>query len=115
MPSPVSVLVVDDSAVGRPPVDTPPGAGARPRAGTPPPPRSAVGGPPPAKAARAPTPPLPSQRLVAIGASTGGTEALRDVLKAMPADAPGIVIVQHMPQGFTAAFADHLDAVCKIA
>jgi two-component system chemotaxis response regulator CheB len=69
---------------------------------------------PPAKAARAPTPPLPSQRLVAIGASTGGTEALRDVLKAMPPDAPGIVIVQHMPQGFTAAFADHLDAVCKI-
>jgi two-component system chemotaxis response regulator CheB len=52
--------------------------------------------------------------LIAIGASTGGTEALRDILRAMPFDAPGIVIVQHMPAGFTAAFAEHLNAQCKI-
>jgi two-component system chemotaxis response regulator CheB len=49
-----------------------------------------------------------------MGASTGGTEALRVVLEAMPADAPGMVIVQHMPQGFTKAFASRLDATCAI-
>lgn len=54
-------------------------------------------------------------RLVAIGASTGGPEALRMVLEAMPADAPAIVVVQHMPPGFTAAFARHLDQGCRIA
>ncbi len=53
-------------------------------------------------------------RLVAIGASTGGTEALREVLEAMPADAPGIVVVQHMPEGFTRAFAERLDRLCAI-
>jgi two-component system chemotaxis response regulator CheB len=52
--------------------------------------------------------------IVAIGASTGGTEALRDILRGMPADAPGIVIVQHMPAGFTAAFAEHLNGTCKM-
>jgi two-component system chemotaxis response regulator CheB len=52
--------------------------------------------------------------IVAIGASTGGTEALRDILRAMPYDAPGIVVVQHMPAGFTAAFAEHLNAQCKM-
>jgi two-component system chemotaxis response regulator CheB len=52
--------------------------------------------------------------IVAIGASTGGTEALKDILRAMPFDAPGIVIVQHMPVGFTAAFAAHLADVCKM-
>jgi len=57
---------------------------------------------------------MANDAIVAIGASTGGTEALRDILRAMPYDAPGIVIVQHMPAGFTAAFADHLNAQCKI-
>ena len=52
--------------------------------------------------------------VVAIGASTGGTEALREVLAALPADAPGIVIVQHMPERFTAAFANRLDGLCAI-
>jgi two-component system, chemotaxis family, protein-glutamate methylesterase/glutaminase len=52
--------------------------------------------------------------VVAIGASTGGTEALREVLRGMPAAGPAIVIVQHMPEGFTAAFAEHLDAVCPM-
>lgn len=52
--------------------------------------------------------------LVAIGASTGGTEALRDVLEALPASSPGIVIVQHMPERFTEAFARRLDRSCAI-
>ncbi|WP_187967987.1 protein-glutamate methylesterase/protein-glutamine glutaminase [Aquibium microcysteis] len=54
-------------------------------------------------------------RIVCIGASTGGTEALRDVLEALPADAPPIVIVQHMPEKFTAAFARRLDSLCAIS
>ncbi|HSY40300.1 MAG TPA: chemotaxis response regulator protein-glutamate methylesterase, partial [Polyangia bacterium] len=57
---------------------------------------------------------LANDAIVAIGASTGGTEALRDILRALPYDAPGIVVVQHMPAGFTAAFAQHLNAQCKI-
>jgi two-component system chemotaxis response regulator CheB len=56
-----------------------------------------------------------SDAIVAIGASTGGTEALREILAAMPIDGPGIIIVQHMPAGFTAAFAEHLNGTCKIA
>jgi two-component system chemotaxis response regulator CheB len=52
--------------------------------------------------------------VVAIGASTGGTEALRTILTAMPEDAPGMVIVQHMPERFTAAFAQRLDQLCRI-
>jgi two-component system, chemotaxis family, protein-glutamate methylesterase/glutaminase len=52
--------------------------------------------------------------VVAMGASTGGTEALRDVLCALPANAPGIVVVQHMPEGFTAAFAQRLNETCAI-
>ena len=46
-----------------------------------------------------------TERVAVIGASTGGTTAIRDVLTALPADAPGIVIVQHMPEKFTASFA----------
>lgn len=57
---------------------------------------------------------VPTETVVAIGASTGGTEALRVVLEAMPADAPGIVVVQHMPEGFTAAFAQRLNQTCAI-
>jgi len=56
----------------------------------------------------------PSDVVMAIGASTGGTEALRQVLEAMPEDAPGIVIVQHMPERFTAAFAQRLNQCCRI-
>jgi two-component system chemotaxis response regulator CheB len=54
------------------------------------------------------------ERIVVIGASTGGTEALARVLGALPAEAPGIVIVQHMPELFTAAFAKWLDTNCAI-
>lgn len=55
-----------------------------------------------------------TDKLVAIGTSTGGTQALELVLSALPADAPGIVIVQHMPEKFTAAFADRLNKICQI-
>jgi two-component system chemotaxis response regulator CheB len=55
-----------------------------------------------------------TEMVVAIGASTGGTEALRELLCAMPADGPGIVIVQHMPEHFTRAFADRLDTLCAM-
>jgi two-component system chemotaxis response regulator CheB len=55
-----------------------------------------------------------TQKVVAIGASTGGTEALRLILEEMPPDCPGIVIVQHMPEGFTRAFAQRLDSLCRI-
>jgi two-component system chemotaxis response regulator CheB len=55
-----------------------------------------------------------SDKVVAIGASTGGTEALREILEAMPPDAPAIVIVQHMPEVFTKAFADRLNRLCRV-
>jgi len=55
-----------------------------------------------------------TERVVCIGASTGGTESLREVLEALPADSPGIVIVQHMPEMFTAAFARRLDGLCVV-
>jgi len=55
-----------------------------------------------------------TEKVVAIGASTGGTEALKTVLEALPADTPGIVIVQHMPELFTRAFAQRLDGLCAI-
>jgi two-component system, chemotaxis family, protein-glutamate methylesterase/glutaminase len=57
----------------------------------------------------------PSEPLVAIGTSTGGTQALERVLSALPADAPGIVVVQHMPEKFTGAFASRLDSICAIS
>jgi len=56
-----------------------------------------------------------TEKVVVVGASTGGTEALRVFLEAMPADAPGIVIVQHMPENFTKAFAKRLDGICRIS
>jgi two-component system chemotaxis response regulator CheB len=55
-----------------------------------------------------------THKIVAIGASTGGTEALKDLLAQLPADFPGIVIVQHMPEAFTRQFAARLDSLCKI-
>ena len=53
--------------------------------------------------------------IICIGASTGGTEALRDILVELPPDAPGIVVVQHMPERFTAAFARRLDGLCAMS
>ncbi|HBG07714.1 MAG: chemotaxis response regulator protein-glutamate methylesterase [Geobacteraceae bacterium GWC2_58_44] len=55
-----------------------------------------------------------TEKVVVIGASTGGTEALRIFLESLPADCPGIVIVQHMPEGFTRAFSQRLDGLCRI-
>jgi two-component system chemotaxis response regulator CheB len=55
-----------------------------------------------------------TEKVVVVGASTGGTEALRVFLEALPADSPGVVIVQHMPEGFTRAFAQRLDGICRI-
>ncbi|NML48488.1 chemotaxis response regulator protein-glutamate methylesterase [Ramlibacter sp. G-1-2-2] len=56
-----------------------------------------------------------TERVVALGTSTGGTQALEEVLTALPRVSPGIVIVQHMPEKFTAAFAARLDSVCRIS
>ncbi|WP_416357274.1 protein-glutamate methylesterase/protein-glutamine glutaminase [Aureimonas phyllosphaerae] len=55
-----------------------------------------------------------TDKVVVIGASTGGTEALRRLLEALPENSPGIVIVQHMPAGFTSAFARRLDGLCRM-
>lgn len=54
---------------------------------------------------------MAAPRIIAVGASTGGTEALRELIEALPANAPGMVVVQHMPPGFTAAFARRLDTL----
>jgi two-component system chemotaxis response regulator CheB len=55
-----------------------------------------------------------SDRLIAVGASTGGTEAIREFLVGMPQDCPGIAIVQHMPENFTRMFAERLNGLCQI-
>jgi len=55
-----------------------------------------------------------TERVIAIGASTGGTQALERVLTALPRVCPGIVVVQHMPEKFTAAFAERLNSLCQI-
>lgn len=56
-----------------------------------------------------------TEMVVCIGASTGGTEALRAVLEVLPANAPGILVVQHMPERFTRAFASRLDGLCEVS
>jgi len=66
--------------------------------------------PPPTGRAMAKT----TEMVVCVGASTGGTEALRELLVALPANTPGIVIVQHMPEKFTAAFAKRLNGLCEV-
>jgi two-component system chemotaxis response regulator CheB len=58
---------------------------------------------------------ISTEKLICIGASTGGTEAIKEILVRMPADSPGIVITQHMPPGFTTSFAARLDGLCQIA
>ena len=55
-----------------------------------------------------------TEKIIVVGASTGGTEALRVFLESLPEDAPGIVIVQHMPEHFTTAFAKRLDGICRV-
>ncbi|MBG6241911.1 MAG: chemotaxis response regulator protein-glutamate methylesterase [Candidatus Symbiopectobacterium sp. Dall1.0] len=60
------------------------------------------------------TPILSSEKLIAIGASTGGTEAIRQVLQPLPATSPALLITQHMPPGFTKSFAERLNKLCQI-
>jgi two-component system, chemotaxis family, protein-glutamate methylesterase/glutaminase len=74
-----------------------------------------------AAGAAAPTRPAPqsigrlsTEKLVFIGASTGGTEATKELLMSLPPDSPGVVITQHMPPGFTKSYASRLDGLCKI-
>jgi len=57
---------------------------------------------------------LSTEKLICIGSSTGGTEAIKEILTRMPADSPGIVITQHMPPGFTTSFAARLNSLCQI-
>ncbi len=57
---------------------------------------------------------LSSEKLIAIGASTGGTEAIRHVLQPLPATSPALLITQHMPPGFTRSFAERLNKLCQI-
>jgi two-component system chemotaxis response regulator CheB len=65
-------------------------------------------------APRAALPRVSTEKIICIGASTGGTEAIREVLMPLPADSPAIVITQHMPPGFTTSFAHRLDTLCRI-
>jgi two-component system chemotaxis response regulator CheB len=58
---------------------------------------------------------MSTEKLICIGASTGGTEAIKEILTRLPADAPGIVITQHMPPGFTTSFAARLNSLCQIS
>jgi len=56
-----------------------------------------------------------TEKLIIIGASTGGTEAIKEILMKLPADAPGVLVAQHMPEHFTKSFADRLNTLCKIS
>jgi len=58
---------------------------------------------------------LSTEKLIIIGASTGGTEAIREVLQPLPPDCPAVLIAQHMPGGFTRSFAQRLDGLCRIS
>ncbi|MFZ5444502.1 MAG: protein-glutamate methylesterase/protein-glutamine glutaminase [Myxococcota bacterium] len=56
----------------------------------------------------------PSERLIVLGSSMGGTDAVNEVLRRLPADAPATVLTQHIPEGFTARWAQRMDAVCRV-
>jgi len=56
-----------------------------------------------------------TEKLIIVGASTGGTEAIKEFLTRLPPDCPGILIAQHMPEAFTLSFAQRLDSLCKIS
>jgi len=77
--------------------------------------RSALGGNAVVDAPLLRSPLLSTEKLIIIGASTGGTEAIREVLQPLPPDSPGIMIAQHMPAGFTHSFAERLNGLCRIA
>ena len=78
---------------------------------------AAGGAHPAAAAAHAPlfnNPLVSTEKLIIVGASTGGTEAIREVLVPLPPDAPAVLIAQHMPPGFTKSFAQRLNGLCRI-
>lgn len=58
---------------------------------------------------------IPTEKIIVIGSSTGGTEAIRTLLRSMPSDMPGIAIVQHMPEGFTRSFSNGLDQISRLS
>ncbi|MFZ5523221.1 MAG: protein-glutamate methylesterase/protein-glutamine glutaminase [Pseudomonadota bacterium] len=58
---------------------------------------------------------ISTEKIVVIGASTGGTEAIKEILTNLPADAPGVLVTQHMPEHFTKSFADRLNTLCRIS
>ena len=74
----------------------------------------ATAAPPSSGTASGLSPRLLGEKLIAIGASTGGTEAIKDVLTALPAEVPGIVMTQHMPESFTGSFARRLDSLSRL-
>jgi two-component system chemotaxis response regulator CheB len=84
------------------------------RAPAAPPPPAPGAAPAVAKAPPSPLGRLSTEKIIFIGASTGGTEATKEVLINLPADAPAVVITQHMPPGFTKSYAARLDTLCKI-
>ena len=75
---------------------------------------AAVGAPMPVRAPLASIGRVSTEKLICIGASTGGTEAIKEILMRLPADSPGIVITQHMPPGFTTSFAARLNSLCQL-
>jgi two-component system chemotaxis response regulator CheB len=75
-------------------------------------PAKSTGDTPPEALLRSPL--LSTEKLIIIGASTGGTEAIREVLQPLPPDCPAVLIAQHMPAGFTRSFAQRLDGLCRI-
>lgn len=75
---------------------------------------SGTEGAPPVRSEITPLGRLSTEKLICIGASTGGTEAIKEILVRLPADSPGIVITQHMPPGFTTSFAARLNNLCQI-
>ena len=77
-------------------------------------PRVAAGSPAPAGGAFLNNPLVSTEKLIIVGASTGGTEAIREVLTPLPPDAPAVLIAQHMPPGFTRSFAQRLNGLCRI-
>ncbi|WP_103705752.1 protein-glutamate methylesterase/protein-glutamine glutaminase [Paraburkholderia eburnea] len=87
-----------------------PGAGAAPHAGA----HAAHAHAPAAAAPMINNPLVSTEKLIIVGASTGGTEAIREVLQPLPPDAPAVLIAQHMPPGFTKSFAQRLNGLCRI-
>lgn len=106
MPAPAPATAPTAGATGH---ATAPGA-ARPAPG-----QAHPSAPAAARPAASPMGRLSTEKIVFIGASTGGTEATKEVLMSLPADFPAVVITQHMPPGFTRNYAARLDSLCKIS